>query len=169
VLSRASSQLSQRNQTWRCQSHSPILSPAAERHAEVRILPPDGEDALDQVFAALADPVRRSILSRLDGQELLVSQIAQHFDISLQAVSKHIHVLVRAGLVAQERTGRISRCSLTAGPIFDAAVWLNRYSKYWRLAGRHPREHRSDDDHRTKWRHPQTHTAAVSSYDCAFG
>jgi DNA-binding transcriptional ArsR family regulator len=55
----------------------------------------DGEDALDQVFAALADPVRRSILSRLDGQELLVSQIAQHFDISLQAVSKHIQVLVR--------------------------------------------------------------------------
>jgi len=91
----------------------------------------DGEDALDQVFSALADPVRRSILSRLDGQELLVSQIAQHFDISLQAVSKHIQVLVRAGLVAQERTGRISRCSLTAGPIFDAAVWLNRYSKYW--------------------------------------
>jgi DNA-binding transcriptional ArsR family regulator len=91
----------------------------------------DGEDALDQVFAALADPVRRSILSRLDGQELLVSQIAQHFDISLQAVSKHIQVLVRAGLVAQERTGRISRCSLTAGPIFAAAVWLNRYSKYW--------------------------------------
>src|SRR5215467_11200008 len=83
----------------------------------------DGEEAL-------ADPVRRSILSRLDGQQLLVSQIAQHFDISLQAVSKHIQVLVRAGLVAQERTGRISRCSLTAGPIFDAAVWLNRYSKY---------------------------------------
>jgi DNA-binding transcriptional ArsR family regulator len=91
----------------------------------------DGEEALDQVFGALADPVRRSILSHLDGQELLVSQIAQHFDISLQAVSKHIQVLVRAGLVAQERTGRISRCSLTAGPIFDAAVWLNRYSKYW--------------------------------------
>src|SRR5499426_163919 len=91
----------------------------------------DGEDALDQVFAALADPVRRSILSRLDGQELLVSQIAQHFDISLQAVSKHIQVLVRAGLVSQERTGRISRCSLTAGPIFEAAIWLNRYSKYW--------------------------------------
>ena len=91
----------------------------------------DGEDTLDRVFAALADPVRRSILNRLDGQELLVSQIAQHFDISLQAVSKHIQVLVRAGLVAQERTGRISRCSLTAGPIFDAAAWLNRYSKYW--------------------------------------
>src|SRR3989441_7316653 len=63
--------------------------------------------------------------------ELLVSEIAGPFDISLQAVSKHIQVLVRAGLVRQERTGRVSRCSLVAGPIFTAAVWLNRYSKYW--------------------------------------
>ena len=87
--------------------------------------------SLDEVFAALSDPVRRSILMHLEGGELLVSEIARHFDISLQAVSKHIQVLVRAGLVAQERTGRISRCRLDAGPIFAAAVWLNRYSKYW--------------------------------------
>jgi len=90
-----------------------------------------GEASLDEVFAALSDPVRRSILTHLEGGELLVSEIARHFDISLQAVSKHIQVLVRAGLVAQERTGRISRCRLDAGPIFAAAVWLNRYSKYW--------------------------------------
>jgi DNA-binding transcriptional ArsR family regulator len=90
-----------------------------------------GEQALDAVFAALADPVRRSILTQLDGHERLVSEIAGEFDISLQAVSKHIQVLVRAGLVQQERTGRISRCSLVAGPIYTAAVWLNRYSKYW--------------------------------------
>ena len=89
------------------------------------------EDVLNEVFAALADPVRRSILTRLEGKELLVSEIAQHFDISLQAVSKHIQVLVRAGLVRQERMGRISRCSLVAGPIYEASVWLNRYSKYW--------------------------------------
>src|SRR5262245_10744662 len=89
------------------------------------------EAALDAVFAALSDPVRRAILAQLDGRDLLVSELAAPFDISLQAVSKHIQVLVRAGLVAQERTGRISRCSLTAGPIFNAAVWLNRYSKYW--------------------------------------
>ena len=62
---------------------------------------------------------------------LLVSELAAPFDISLQAVSRHIQVLVRAGLVKQERTGRISRCSLDAGPIFAAALWLNRYSKYW--------------------------------------
>lgn len=89
------------------------------------------EAALDAVFAALADPVRRAILARLDGAELKVSELAAPFAISLQAVSKHIQVLVRAGLVTQERSGRISRCRLDAGPIYAAAVWLNRYSKYW--------------------------------------
>jgi|SRR5437763_16236179 len=86
---------------------------------------------LDLVFAALSDPARRAILEKLDGSDLLVSEIAAPFAMSLQAVSKHIHVLVRAGLVKQERSGRISRCRLDAGPIYDAAVWLNRYSKYW--------------------------------------
>ena len=86
---------------------------------------------LDRVFAALADPVRRAILRRLDGRDLLVSELAEPFAISLQAVSRHIQVLVRAGLVTQERTGRVSRCRLDAGPIYQAAVWVNRYSKYW--------------------------------------
>lgn len=86
---------------------------------------------LDRVFFALSDPVRRAILERLDGGPLLVSELAAPFAISLQAVSRHIHVLARAGLVEQERTGRISRCTLAAGPIFAAAVWINRYSKYW--------------------------------------
>jgi DNA-binding transcriptional ArsR family regulator len=86
---------------------------------------------LDQVFFALSDPVRRAILERLDGQALLVSELAASFDISLQAVSRHIQILVRTGLVQQERTGRISRCSLDAGPLLDAAVWMNRYSRYW--------------------------------------
>ena len=91
----------------------------------------DAETRLDAVFAALCDPVRRAILTRLDGKDLLVSEIAAPFDISLQAVSRHIQVLVRAGLIEQHRSGRISRCSLVAGPIYDAAVWINRYSKYW--------------------------------------
>jgi DNA-binding transcriptional ArsR family regulator len=86
---------------------------------------------LDLVFGALADPVRRAILSRLDGEALLVGELAAPFDISLQAVSRHIQVLVRAGLVSQQRTGRISRCRLDTGPILEAALWLNRYSKYW--------------------------------------
>src|SRR6516164_8703240 len=80
-------------------------------------------ELLDRVFFALSDPVRRSILERLGEEALLVSELAAPFDISLQAVSRHIQVLVRAGLVRQERTGRISRCSLVAGPIFAVAVW----------------------------------------------
>ena len=88
-------------------------------------------DRLDAVFFALSDPVRRAILERLDGQALLVSELAEPFDISLQAVSRHIQVLVRAGLITQARSGRISRCSLDAEPLSNAAAWLNRYAKYW--------------------------------------
>jgi DNA-binding transcriptional ArsR family regulator len=88
-------------------------------------------DRLDAVFFALSDPVRRAILERLDGQALLVSELAEPFDISLQAVSRHIQVLVRAGLITQARSGRISRCSLDAEPLSGAAAWLNRYAKYW--------------------------------------
>ncbi len=94
--------------------------------------PLDAEtDRLDAVFFALSDPVRRSILERLDGRALLVSELAEPFAISLQAVSRHIQVLVRAGLITQARSGRISRCSLDAEPLAEAALWLNRYAKYW--------------------------------------
>ena len=89
------------------------------------------EALLDAVFFALADPIRRAILERLGDDSLLVSELAAPFKISLQAVSRHIQVLVRAGLVSQARTGRISRCSIEVAPIFSAAVWINRYSKYW--------------------------------------
>src|SRR6516165_8179538 len=107
---------------WRVTAH--LLRTA--KHEE------DPEEArLDRVFFALSDPVRRAILQRLGKEALLVSELAAPFEISLQAVSRHIQVLVRAGLVQQERTGRISRCSLDAGPLLDAAVWINRYSKYW--------------------------------------
>ena len=106
------------------------MKAAAARPAPPTVIPL-AEARLDLVFAALADPVRRAILERLDGEELLVSELAAPFDISLQAVSRHIRVLVRAGLVHQERSGRISRCSLDAGPILTGALWLNRYSKYW--------------------------------------
>ena len=89
------------------------------------------EEQLDRVFFALSDPIRRRLLERLDGPGLLVSELAAPFAISLQVVSRHIQVLVRAGLIQQARSGRISRCSLDAGPLLDAAVWMNRYSKYW--------------------------------------
>ena len=97
-------------------------------------LPQTETDALDAAFFALSDPVRRRILERLDGQALLVSELAQPFDISLQAVSRHIQMLVRAGLVTQARSGRITRCSLDAKPLAGAAQWLSRYAKYWQAA-----------------------------------
>lgn len=89
------------------------------------------DELLDAVFFALSDPIRRAILARLGEEALLVSELAAPFEVSLQSISRHIQVLVRAGLVHQERTGRISRCSLDVGPIYAAAVWMNRYSKYW--------------------------------------
>ena len=109
----------------------------APRTAALRLVSANGSDPeaeqarLDVIFQALSDATRRAILEHLDGQALLVSELAAQFDISLQGVSRHIQVLVRAGLVQQERSGRISRCSLTAEPLMNAAVWLNRYTKYW--------------------------------------
>ncbi len=89
------------------------------------------EELLDRVFFALSDPVRRAILKRLGDAPLLVSELAAPFHISLQAVSRHVQVLVQAGLVQQERTGRIARCRLEVGAMFAAAVWINEYSRYW--------------------------------------
>lgn len=89
------------------------------------------EELLDRVFFALSDPVRRAILRRLGEERLLVSEVAAPFAISLQAVSRHVQVLVQAGLVQQERTGRVARCRLEVGPMFAAAVWINEYSRYW--------------------------------------
>ena len=88
-------------------------------------------ERLDSIFSALSDGTRRDILELLSDESLLVSEVAAHFPISLQAVSRHLHVLVAAGLVTQTRSGRISRCSLNADPIIPVAVWINPYSKYW--------------------------------------
>src|SRR5258706_13835210 len=109
--------------------------PMAGRSPALKLVPLDGidpegdDERLDAVFQALSDPTRRAILQRLDGQALQVSELAAQFDMSLQGVSRHIQVLVRARLIQQELTGRNSRCSLSAGPLLDAALWLNRYTK----------------------------------------
>lgn len=89
------------------------------------------EELLDSVFFALSDPVRRAILARLEKGGLLVSEVAAPFDISLQAVSRHVQVLVQAGLVQQERTGRIARCRLEVKPMFAAAAWIDGYRQFW--------------------------------------
>ena len=75
--------------------------------------------------------MQRAILTRLDGEDLPVTELAAPFASLLQAVSRHIQVPVRAGLVKQERSGRVRRCHLDTGPILGASVWLNRYNRYW--------------------------------------
>jgi DNA-binding transcriptional ArsR family regulator len=86
---------------------------------------------LDQTFAALADPTRRAILSRLARGESTVGDLARPFEISRPAISKHLRVLERAGLVRRSRDGRLSRCGLDASPMREAAEWVDKYRKFW--------------------------------------
>ncbi len=86
---------------------------------------------LNAVFGALADPTRRAILSRLAAGEKSVSQLAGPFDMTLAAVSKHLKVLQRAGLISQSREAQWRPCRLEAAPLKDAAAWIERYKRYW--------------------------------------
>jgi DNA-binding transcriptional ArsR family regulator len=86
---------------------------------------------LDQTFAALADPTRRAILARLAEGESTVGDLARPFEISRPAISKHLRVLERAGLVKRTRDGRLSRCGLDATPMRDAAEWVDEYRQFW--------------------------------------
>lgn len=86
---------------------------------------------LDKIFGALADSTRRSILARLAEGEATVGQLAGPFDVSRPAISKHLRVLERAGLVRRTPEGRISRCELDAAPMRDAADWVERYREFW--------------------------------------
>lgn len=88
-------------------------------------------DRLSTIFAALADPTRRAILARLASGEASVSQLAKPFEMSLPAVSKHLKVLERAGLIARGREAQWRPCRLEAGPMKDAADWLEHYRRFW--------------------------------------
>jgi DNA-binding transcriptional ArsR family regulator len=88
-------------------------------------------DPLSQTFAALSDPTRRAILARLCTGEATVTELAEPFEMSLPAVSKHLKVLERAGLVARGREAQWRPCRLEAGPLKDATDWLERYRQFW--------------------------------------
>ena len=88
-------------------------------------------DPISSTFAALADPTRRAILSRLSLGEASVTEIAEPFEMSLPAVSKHLKVLERAGLIARGREAQWRPCRLQAGPLKDADEWLERYRRHW--------------------------------------
>ena len=88
-------------------------------------------DRLDRVFAALADPTRRAILARLAVGETSVTELARPFAMSLPAVSKHLRVLERAGLIARGRDAQWRPCRLEVGPLRDAADWMEPYRRFW--------------------------------------
>src|SRR5580765_5674268 len=88
-------------------------------------------DALSTTFSALADPTRRAILARLASGECSVTELAEPFEMSMPAVSKHLRVLERAGLIARGREAQWRPCRLEAGPLKDVAAWTERYRHIW--------------------------------------
>ena len=86
---------------------------------------------LDAVFSALSDATRRAIVARLASGETTLSDLAEPFDMSLTAVSKHVRVLSDAGLVELDKRGRTRHCRLRAAPMKDAADWLDGYREFW--------------------------------------
>jgi DNA-binding transcriptional ArsR family regulator len=90
-----------------------------------------GADPLDATFGALADPTRRAIVERLSRGEASVGELAEPFDMSLPAISKHLTVLERAGLVARMKDGRVRHCRLIDEPMRDALEWIGAYGSFW--------------------------------------
>jgi DNA-binding transcriptional ArsR family regulator len=88
-------------------------------------------DHLSTTLAALADPTRRAILARLVAGEASVTALAEPFDMSLPAISKHLKVLERAGLIVRGRAAQWRPCRLEAGPLKDVADWLEHYRRFW--------------------------------------
>src|SRR5207248_9907962 len=85
----------------------------------------------DHTFAALADPTRRAIITRLATGERTISELASRFAMSLPAVSKHVYVLERAGLARVRREGRVRRTTLVAAPMREASEWIEHYRRFW--------------------------------------
>lgn len=88
-------------------------------------------DPLSVTFAALADPTRRAILARLTAGEASVTELAEPFDMSMPAISKHLKVLERAGLIARGRDAQWRPCRLNAGPLQQASSWIDEYRRFW--------------------------------------
>jgi DNA-binding transcriptional ArsR family regulator len=91
-------------------------------------------EELDRTFAALADPTRRAILNRLAEGEATVNELAEPFPITVQAVSKHLKVLERAGLITRARTARLRPSRLNGAPLGEAVEWLEHYRAFWEMS-----------------------------------
>ncbi len=87
-------------------------------------------DALDNTFAALSDPTRRAILSMLLEDDMAVTDVAEPFEMSLAAISKHLTILTRAGLITQEKRGRVKWCKLEPGALKDTSIWMQGFGQF---------------------------------------
>ncbi|WP_132540968.1 ArsR/SmtB family transcription factor [Rhodovulum euryhalinum] len=88
------------------------------------------DDRLDTVFAALADPTRRVILAMLLEDDMAVTDVAEPFEMSLAAISKHLAILTRAGLISQEKRGRVKWCKLEPDALRDASIWMQGFGQF---------------------------------------
>jgi DNA-binding transcriptional ArsR family regulator len=98
---------------------APAASSAAERKP------------LDEIFAALSDPIRRGIVERLSSGPCSVTQLGTPYDVSAPAISKHLGVLERCGLIIRWKVGRVHYCRLVAAPLADAAAWIEQHRAFW--------------------------------------
>ena len=115
-------------------SLKPLFDPLLQRRKSrlIRVpLPGQAHEQLDHVFAALADPTRRAILSRLAEGDTSVTALAAPFRMSLPAVSKHLKVLARAGLITRSRVAQVRPCRIKAAPLKEAVDWLEHYRQFW--------------------------------------
>ena len=91
----------------------------------------NGIKTLDLVFSALADPTRRAMLGRLSGKTMSVKELSEPFSMSKPAITKHLKVLERAGLLARDKVGRVHHCNLDSRPLRQVSDWLSHYEQFW--------------------------------------
>ncbi len=104
---------------------------ARTRPVPVAAFPTEGEQPLDEVFAALSDPIRRGIIERLTYGPCSATQLGAPYDVSAPAISKHLGVLERCGLIIRWKVGRVHYCRLVAAPLADAMAWIEQHQAFW--------------------------------------
>jgi DNA-binding transcriptional ArsR family regulator len=118
-------------------------------------------DPLSMTFAALADPTRRAILARLASGAATVTELAEPFDMSMPAISRHLKVLENAGLIERSREAQWRPCQLSAGPLKEAVEWLEHYRPFWEESFDRLREYLRDVQRKEKKHGRKKHPRAT--------
>lgn len=95
-------------------------------------MPKTYKSALDRVFAVLSDPIRRSMIDKLRVKEYAVMELSEHYDISFQAVSKHLQIMEKAGLIHRRREGKKFLCSYNEAALEEAVYWISKNHSFWK-------------------------------------